>query len=382
MKKILFDLLSSQPSGTSKFHGGGEYAKTIFKEICNYNNEEIKVIVFFNKNKFIDKWILDLIKEKNIEYVNISKHEELLELNIISDIDVLFAGQTGYYYNINLPKNIKKIGVFHGLRSLECPIDYYSYMYDEKFIDKTKSVLKYVFKYKYFNVLKNRESNSLAKFDYLIAVSEHSKYSFNINYPNKNMDMVKVFYSPAKYVDKYNNFNKKDKKFKYILMLGGNRWIKNTYRGLLALDSLISDQLLNDIKVIVVGKCSKKILSKLNNLNRFKFLDYVNSDELETLYENCELFFYPTLNEGFGYPPLEAMRYNKTCLISNVCSLPELYKDAVYYCNPYDIMEMKIRIRTAIENKINLEKVKIRFDEISKKQHEDLQGLCKFIVNT
>ena len=119
MKKILFDLLSSQPSGTSKFHGGGEYAKTIFKEICNYNNEEIKVIVFFNKNKFIDKWILDLIKEKNIEYVNISKHEELLELNIISDIDVLFAGQTGYYYNINLPKNIKKIGVFHGLRSLE-----------------------------------------------------------------------------------------------------------------------------------------------------------------------------------------------------------------------------------------------------------------------
>ena len=165
-------------------------------------------------------------------------------------------------------------------------------------------------------------------------------------------------------------------------MLGGNRWIKNTYRGLLALDSLISDQLLNDIKVIVVGKCSKKILSKLNNLNRFKFLDYVNSDELETLYENCELFFYPTLNEGFGYPPLEAMRYNKTCLISNVCSLPELYKDAVYYCNPYDIMEMKIRIRTAIENKINLEKVKIRFDEISKKQHEDLQGLCKFIVNT
>ena len=56
---------------------------------------------------------------------------------------LLFAGQTGYYYNINLPKNIKKIGVFHGLRSLECPIDYYSYMYDEKFIDKTKSCLLY-----------------------------------------------------------------------------------------------------------------------------------------------------------------------------------------------------------------------------------------------
>ena len=114
----------------------------------------------------------------------------------------------------------------------------------------------------------------------------------------------------------------------------------------------------------------------------FDFYGYVPGDELERAYANCEVFFYPTLNEGFGSPPLEAMKYSKTCIISAVCSLPEIYGAAVYYCNPYDIMEMKNRLLQAIDNKIPVELVISQHNIIREKQNADLRELCEIILSS
>jgi len=65
------------------------------------------------------------------------------------------------------------------------------------------------------------------------------------------------------------------------------------------------------------------------------YTGYVNDDELCSLYANCKAFLLPSLMEGFGIPPMEALYYNKPIIISNTSSLPEVYGDAAHYIDPY-----------------------------------------------
>ena len=101
---------------------------------------------------------------------------------------------------------------------------------------------------------------------------------------------------------------------------------------------------------------------------------------MEQLYAGCRIFLYPTLNEGFGYPPLEAMRYGKTCVVSAVCSLPEICGDAVYYINPYDIGEISTRILEAIDAPMDYEMVLQRYEKILQRQENDLDNLVELIA--
>jgi glycosyltransferase involved in cell wall biosynthesis len=66
--------------------------------------------------------------------------------------------------------------------------------------------------------------------------------------------------------------------------------------------------------------------------------------ELELLYQNAYVFLYPTLNEGFGYPPLESMKHGTPVICSAITSTTEVCGDAVLYFNPFSVDEMKNRI--------------------------------------
>lgn len=166
----------------------------------------------------------------------------------------------------------------------------------------------------------------------------------------------------------------------YIMMISADRWLKNAFRGVSAIDSLYSKGYLKDINTKIYGNYPEKLRSKLRNIDKFDFYGYVEADILEDAYANCSIFFYPTLNEGFGLPPLEAMKYGKTCIVSGICSLPEVYADSVYYCNPYDIMEMENRLLRASEQRIDLDVIKRQINDINNKQMDDLRGVCSLII--
>lgn len=67
-----------------------------------------------------------------------------------------------------------------------------------------------------------------------------------------------------------------------------------------------------------------------------KLLGYVSDGEMAALMKNCKAFVFPTLYEGFGIPPLEAMALGAKVIVSNRSCMPEIYKDAVYYFDPDD----------------------------------------------
>jgi len=74
--------------------------------------------------------------------------------------------------------------------------------------------------------------------------------------------------------------------------------------------------------------------------DRVRFLDYVHADELPSLYAGADIFVFPSLYEGFGLPPLEAMACGTPVMVSNVSSLPEVVGDAALMVDPYDIEGM------------------------------------------
>lgn len=382
MKKILFDLLLSQPTGTSKFHGGGEYMKRIFRELVLTKPDDVELVAYFNHKAFLDDWLLDLMKTHGIRSYDIQSAAEVSDIFGKEHFDIFYSGLPYDYRKEWFPNDVYKIGTFHGMRSAECPHDIVEYKYATSFYGWLKARIWTLLKDTPFGyerscrrAIHNYES-CIKCFDKLICDSQHTAYSLKVYYPWLPADAVEVCYCPLKYSEQA---DAKPHTEKFILLLGGDRWIKNAYRGVKAIDALYEKGYLRDIKTVIVGGLTKRILGELKNKEQFVLKGYIESKELESLYRECAVFLYPTLNEGFGAPPLEAMRYGRTCVVSAVCSLPEICGEAVYYVNPYDIGEIQNRILWALNEPLTEKRVKAQFEMVSKRQSVDLQNLCKSI---
>ena len=79
-----------------------------------------------------------------------------------------------------------------------------------------------------------------------------------------------------------------------------------------------------------------KTVKKSDLMEKVIMPGYIEEDEKAYLYNNCSLFAFPSLYEGFGLPLLEAFSYGKPVLTSHVSCLPEIAKDAACYANPFD----------------------------------------------
>lgn len=379
MKNVFFDLMVAQPMGGSKFHGGGEYTKTIFRELCSRYIDEINLNVFYNPDLFIDDWILNLIKEKDIRTFKVRSYDELNNLDEFSHADTLFAGLLTGLSKIKVKPSMKVIGVYHGFRWLEKPTDITALLYEDRVVNCVKDILKLLFAKTFEKKVHSDYKKQIMNCTDIVGVSRHSGYAARLFFPEFDPAHIHMLYSPEKYVETTDSLNNPETE-KYILMLGGDRWVKNIYRGVMALDELFSSNQLQGYTVHIVGGIPKKIERRIKNLSLFRALNYLSPYDLEREYFNCDFFFYPTLNEGFGYPPQEAMKYGRTCLISAVSSLPEIYHDAVYYCNPYDITEMKTRLLEASTDKICIQKIQAEYQRIAISQRDSLDKLCRLII--
>lgn len=383
MKNIVYiDLLCAQPFGSIKFHGGGEYTKAVFKQVANFlDNKITELTVLYNFDLFIDEWILDIIKKQGIHVIDVKSYSDIAHyINNLSFCEnvTFFAGLINQYANVNITKSVRTIGTCHGLRQLEKDFDIAQYFYTNSFKDILRSLYYHINRRRLFRANYNLYKNCLLKFNNIVTVSNHSQYSIrNVFGTICEGKKIMTLYTPSKVYDK--TFSIADENF--IMMVSADRWIKNSYRGVMAIDALYSQGLIPGMKTKIYGNLPRYIRNKIKNLECFEFYGYVSTNELEQAYSQCSLFFYPTLNEGFGMPPIEAQKYGKTCIISAVASLTEVYADSVYYCNPYDIQEMSTRILEAYNERIHASKILNNVERISSKQKDDLVMLAKLILN-
>jgi glycosyltransferase involved in cell wall biosynthesis len=77
---------------------------------------------------------------------------------------------------------------------------------------------------------------------------------------------------------------------------------------------------------------------------------YLNDEELRALYSSCRAFIYPSLYEGFGLPPLEAMACGAPVIASRIAALEETIGDAAILVEPLDAGVLAGRIITLLED--------------------------------
>ncbi|HIE12725.1 MAG TPA: glycosyltransferase family 1 protein [Desulfotomaculum sp.] len=132
---------------------------------------------------------------------------------------------------------------------------------------------------------------------------------------------------------------------RYVLLLASRTPRKNFRRVLEAWTAIHSKPEPNGAGLVVAGGLTRSLqgdaaLAKLVTMPRICDLGYVADEDLPALYGGATVFAFPSLYEGFGLPPLEAMACGTPVVVSNVASLPEVVGDAGVYVDPYDVEDI------------------------------------------
>ncbi len=140
----------------------------------------------------------------------------------------------------------------------------------------------------------------------------------------------------------------------YLLYVGNAYPHKNLER-LIEVFSRIRNKN-NNLQLVLVGGKDffyKRLedFVKDGNFAEVIFPGYVPDIELDVLYKDAELYVFPSLYEGFGLPPLEALAKNTMVVSSNKTSMPEILGDVVSYFEPEDLDSMENAINKALENR-------------------------------
>lgn len=99
-------------------------------------------------------------------------------------------------------------------------------------------------------------------------------------------------------------------------------------------------------QLVLVGKAQRRAgdvqraVRESGVESRVVFTGFVSHDDLTLLYNRASLFVYPSLYEGFGLPPLEAMACGCPVLASNATAMPEVLGDAALLVNPLSVEEL------------------------------------------
>ena len=373
---LLFDLKATQPNVSGKRHGGGRYGEIIFFRMID---RQIKFSCFYDSMLWLNPEVEKLCTRHNIPLYDLQK-EGIEDIIINHNIDRLYS-----CLPVNRLAKLKCCeiyGTVHGLRGLETPLDNIFYKYKSSIKEKVKFTIKKLFARRFYYIKHNDYLNTYINSQFhLITVSEHSKYAFLSFFPELLNKELPVFYSP--------NTSSKEKREKthtndkYFLLVSGNRWEKNNLRAIMAFDRLADYNCMKDIRMKVTGTKGNSFRYKIKHPDRFDFLGYVGDAELECLYANAFLFVYPSLNEGFGYPPLEAMRYKIPVIASPLSAIAEICGGGVLYFNPFSVEEIMNRMLMMVTNKkIYSDLVQKGYEQyikISERQMKDLDLLINYI---
>ena len=146
--------------------------------------------------------------------------------------------------------------------------------------------------------------------------------------------------------------------YPFLLYAGNIRPQKNIPRLVEAFavvrSELASHPAYSDLRLIIIGDEIARnpavrhavIHSRVENCARF--LGFVPFDTLRIFYECAAAFVFPSLYEGFGLPPLEAMASGTAVVTSNVSSLPEAVNDAAMLVNPENVFDIARGIREVL----------------------------------
>ncbi|MES2199441.1 MAG: glycosyltransferase family 1 protein [Chlamydiota bacterium] len=181
--------------------------------------------------------------------------------------------------------------------------------------------------------------------DLVLTVSEFSRKEIASYLPVAG-DKIHVLPNGAPEKNEEGDFSLKDFGLNqpFILYVGNSKPHKNVDRLLKAFFHLSPCY-----DLVLVGP--EKCFSTVQNHTRIKRLYKVSDEKLYFLYKKAELLVHPSLYEGFGLTPLEAMNFGCPVVASHAASIPEVCGEAAYYVDPYDEKALYQGMKEVLENR-------------------------------
>ena len=209
-------------------------------------------------------------------------------------------------------------------------------------------------------------------------VSEYTRQALHYYFPNISNE-IKICYSPLKKYIKNTHIENVDLKQlissnkPYLLMIAANRRYKNPQTVIKVFKRLEVEYPNIHLVTLKYGKTIS---------NRHIDIDYLSDSDLENAYYHAKMLIYSSFFEGFGYPPIEAMRYSTPTIASNVTSIPEVIKNAGVYFSPFYPADLYSKIKKVLDNPEFLKgEMEKQYQEICMRQESDLANLIKCILS-
>lgn len=340
---IAIDLRGTQSIGSGA-HGGGEYVRSLLGRIRERNLQD----------RFLGIVVEDRPTNDYVEYARTCglpllpvRSNNGLAAALRSRNVALFYSPLPYGMR-KRPDGIRTVVTIHGLRSLELPTDSLEWRYIpfKRFpilVAKSLSPMRY----RRWRQHQFREIVDFA--DTIVVPSEHTKFALLALFKGLSEDRICVYYSPTTIVSTLKSTD--DRVLgeyglgtkAYVLLVSGGRFEKNIIRGLDAIGLLQENgSWPAGLKIVVTG--GRPLWLKAKHRRMASFLPYLSTEKLAAFYRHARLFIYPTLNEGFGYPPLESLSHGTPVVASGLCSLPEINGNAIGYFDPHNIYDIAARI--------------------------------------
>lgn len=205
--------------------------------------------------------------------------------------------------------------------------------------------------------------NAAHRYDCILTVSEFSRREI-LRYETVPSDKISVHYiaadtetyrpcMDAKALEKVLRSYGLPKA--YIMFVGNVKPNKNLLRMLKAYDAF--RQRNSGISLVIVGKREglmtgvgrmDALIRRLGIGDMVYFTGFVEDEDLPVLYSGAKAFVFPSLYEGFGLPPLEAMACGCPVIASSAASIPEICGEAALYADPYDVGDIAAKLQELV----------------------------------
>jgi glycosyltransferase involved in cell wall biosynthesis len=314
--KILFDAHLSE----NKITGIGRYINELLLELLKIDTKN-EYIVLVHK-KINSEHPLRKINSKNYIMVpvnfrglSLKEHYEIKKFSKQFKPDIYHHPHFDLPFRINIPSVI----TIHDLKYILFP----------EFFPKMSFLKR--------RLIMELTANSIRNAGTIISVSESTKNDIVKIFNKYDKNIITIHHGYKNFegiTSSRNSFSDHeiDKYKPYLFFVGERRPHKNIINLIKALILLHNRK--NKIKLIIVGKKYKnytqpeKFIREMKLEGQVHLFDYVDDIFLKTLYLNAEMFIFPSLYEGFGFPILEAMSAGLPVIGSNISSIPEVVGDA------------------------------------------------------
>lgn len=359
------------------YYSGPPSGVNVVRNIVNSlikENTEHKIFIFLNRKDKILNYEDEIFQNNNVTCVYIPR-----KINFITNLFFFPI----YYYKYELDVILFQNFVpFYNLGSTQA----INYIHDFLFLDYPQ----------YFSlkerVIYNFIKSSIKRTNHIITISDSEKKRI-IKHSKKPSDSISFVYHGVdekfyerNVEEKHNIITKYQLPPKYVLYVGRIN-IRKNIKTLLSSFSQIYNK---DIALVIVGKEEnndvdfQETLYRLNIEKRVFVLGHIPDEDLGVIFSAAKIFVFPSFAEGFGLPPLEAMKSGVPSIVSNINSLNEVCGDCVLYFNPNNVDELKENINLLLENNLLYNNLKQKGLKRAEKFVWDnsAKELLKIIVNS